>query len=95
MTVDYRMYLLSDEWQLRRLEALRAAGFRCERCGWISHGLRGLEVHHRTYERLGQELPADLEVLCRLCHAEEHGIALFVDNWWSIRDIARGHRGAA
>jgi hypothetical protein len=32
-----------------------------------------LDVHHRSYARLGAELPADLEVLCRPCHGAEHG----------------------
>jgi hypothetical protein len=32
-----------------------------------------LEVHHRTYERLGRERPEDLLVLCEKCHAVEHG----------------------
>jgi hypothetical protein len=27
-----------------------------------------LHMHHRTYERLGAELPSDLQVLCRPCH---------------------------
>lgn len=27
-----------------------------------------LHVHHRTYERLGEELPEDLVVLCEVCH---------------------------
>ena len=31
----------------------------------------GLEVHHRSYDRLGHEKPGDLEVLCR----HHHGIA--------------------
>jgi 5-methylcytosine-specific restriction endonuclease McrA len=41
----------------------------CERCG----GQDALQVHHRTYERLGAELDEDFEVLCRRCHATEHG----------------------
>lgn len=32
----------------------------------------GLEHHHRTYARFGgQELPEDVAVLCRSCHARE------------------------
>jgi hypothetical protein len=59
------------------------AGYRCERC----EGKRDLEVHHRTYERLGREWDQDLEVLCCRCHEREtivqtarsqHGIYLQV-----------------
>lgn len=64
----YRAYLESSEWRKRRNAALKNAGFRCDRC----RGKRDLQVHHRTYERLGAELPADLEVLCENCHREHH-----------------------
>jgi 5-methylcytosine-specific restriction endonuclease McrA len=37
----------------------------CQRCR--RSGLT-LQVHHKTYERLGHESPADLEVLCTDCH---------------------------
>jgi hypothetical protein len=47
---------------------LRLAHYRCERCG----AKRTLEVHHRTYERLGRERDADLEVLCGDCHEVHH-----------------------
>jgi hypothetical protein len=32
----------------------------------------GLQVHHRTYERLGEEVPEDLTVLCLSCHNQWH-----------------------
>lgn len=47
---------------------MKLAGFRCGRCA----GKRSLEVHHRTYDRLGWELDEDLEVLCGTCHADHH-----------------------
>lgn len=31
-------------------------------------------MHHRTYERLGRERPADLTVLCESCHQRYHGV---------------------
>jgi len=31
-----------------------------------------LDVHHKTYERIGAEKPGDLVVLCRACHGQEH-----------------------
>jgi len=47
------------------------AGGRCQVC----NSPDGLEAHHRTYERLGDELPGDLTCLCRKCHQifTEHG----------------------
>ncbi|MGH2369964.1 MAG: hypothetical protein ACRDI2_17430 [Chloroflexota bacterium] len=30
------------------------------------------EVHHLTYERLGDELPEDLAALCAPCHRGAH-----------------------
>lgn len=64
----YAAYLQSERWRETRNRALRRAYYRCERC----HGKRSLEVHHLSYERLGAELPSDLEVVCHQCHADEH-----------------------
>lgn len=65
----YAEYLCSPWWKHVRRLALNAAGNRCESCGAISE----LDVHHKTYDRLGREQPADVSVLCRHCHAEQHG----------------------
>ena len=62
--VDYNAYLKSKDWQRQRQAALSRAGRRCQVCN--DYGL--LDVHHRTYARLGCELAADLIVLCRSCH---------------------------
>jgi hypothetical protein len=67
----YVDYLESPGWQLTRKEALTRADFKCQRCGASD---TELNVHHLTYERLGEELPSDLVVLCRRCHQREHGI---------------------
>ena len=47
----------------------RAAGRRCQLCNL---GSVPLNVHHRTYERRGEELDEDLTVLCRECHHTFH-----------------------
>ncbi len=65
---DYNDYLQSEGWQRVRGAALRRAEYRCQVCnafGW-------LDVHHRTYERVGREELGDLVVLCRKCHALFH-----------------------
>jgi hypothetical protein len=66
--ISYQDYLLTPGWRRKRKGALTRAGFRCERCD----GKRDLQVHHRTYERLGDERPEDLEVLCASCHEQHH-----------------------
>lgn len=67
--VDYAEYLQSAAWAAKRVEALERAAYRCQLC----NSDRRLAVHHRTYERLGDELPADLTVLCNGCHERFHG----------------------
>lgn len=68
-TADYREYLASPEWQERRNTKLQQAGHRCELCGSENR----LEVHHRTYERRGNERLSDLIALCHACHGRFHG----------------------
>jgi hypothetical protein len=67
-TMSYPDYLLTPEWQEKRKKALRFAGFRCQLC----NSSERLNVHHRTYERLGCELLGDLFTLCNDCHAIFH-----------------------
>ena len=69
--MPYQDYLRTPEWNYRRREMVKNAERRCERCGRYSPSLN---VHHRTYERLGNELAEDLEVLCAGCHSREHGL---------------------
>ncbi len=64
----YLAYLESDRWALQRTAALARASYRCSTCG----SPVDLEVHHLTYERLGEELPQDLTVLCGKCHTRLH-----------------------
>lgn len=75
----YVAYIASPQWAARRRRSLQLAGYRCQfededpvsgnkRCERRQH----LEVHHRTYIRLGRELDQDLEVLCYFHHMVEH-----------------------
>lgn len=64
----YEEYLQSPHWRKTRDRALSRAGWKCNRCPTQ----RALQVHHKTYERLGCELPEDLEVLCATCHEGHH-----------------------
>jgi 5-methylcytosine-specific restriction endonuclease McrA len=67
--LPYADYLRTDEWQYRRREMVKAAERKCQSCGRPSHLLN---VHHLTYERLGNEDPDDLIVLCESCHENRH-----------------------
>jgi hypothetical protein len=66
--MPYREYLRSTEWRTTRRFALDHAEGRCQLCNRPGR----LDVHHRTYERRGNELLADLTVLCRPCHTNFH-----------------------
>ena len=64
----YHRYLASPAWKARRLIALDKAGYHCQVC----NGTDCLDVHHRTYDRIGEEHHSDLTVLCRECHTAFH-----------------------
>lgn len=66
--MPYADYLLTEHWQKMRLEALERASHRCQVC----NSSTTLNVHHRTYERRGNELTEDLIVLCQSCHQLFH-----------------------
>ena len=85
---EYHEYLESAKWQRKRKAAIQQAGGRCQLC----NSREGLQVHHRTYERVGNESSTDLTVLCQLCHQKFHGIEsdpLQV----VVADLARGYTG--
>lgn len=67
--LTYREYLRSPWWMARKAAVMRYRGEQCERCGCRYR----LQLHHRTYARLGRELPEDVELLCWICHQREHG----------------------
>jgi 5-methylcytosine-specific restriction endonuclease McrA len=68
--LPYRDYLRTSHWFRVREWALVRAQRACALCP----ATRELQVHHRSYARLGCEQPEDLIVLCRNCHQRHHGI---------------------
>lgn len=70
-STSYTQYLLSDAWQLKRLQVFERDGWVCVFC----HE-RASHVHHKTYKNLGNEPLNDLETVCRSCHQEIHGKSL-------------------
>lgn len=67
---EYARYLEGSHWAILREDALVRFGYRCALC----YSQEALEVHHRTYERLGDEELTDLVVLCADCHGRHHGV---------------------
>ena len=65
---DYNDYLQSDHWK----EQARQEKEDNPRCSLCNRQTKTLHVHHRTYARLGRELPGDLTVLCDECHRLFH-----------------------
>jgi 5-methylcytosine-specific restriction endonuclease McrA len=65
---QYAAYLRSPAWQRRRSLVLNRAKGICEGC----MENKATEVHHRTYDQIGNELLYDLVALCRSCHLKAH-----------------------
>jgi hypothetical protein len=64
-------YREEPEWQVRRVQALTRAAYKCQTC---SSRDTTLDVHHNSYENYGDERPQDLVVMCRSCHQRVHGV---------------------
>lgn len=67
----YNAHLKSSKWKLIRKAKMDEAHRTCQKCGTTS---KRLEVHHKTYERFGNEPLSDLLLLCGDCHAFEDKI---------------------
>lgn len=73
----YSTWMASSRWRARRAAWLarwiaeHGSEPACAACdtGW---SLRRGDLHHRSYDRLGRELDADLTPLCRECHDQVH-----------------------
>ena len=66
--MKYADYILSKEWASLRRRCKEADRHACRVCGTKNE----LDVHHKTYERLGHEELGDLITLCRRCHRDHH-----------------------
>lgn len=68
-----RQYYRSHHWRELKRRKLAQADYRCEMCGEEFHwGYDFPTVHHKTYERLGEERLSDLTAMCSFCHELEH-----------------------
>jgi hypothetical protein len=65
----YEQYLQTPEWKRKRqLVLLRAQGI-CEGCREVE----ATDVHHLSYDDVGNEFLFELVALCRKCHQRLHG----------------------
>lgn len=61
-------YMNSPEWKTRRRLVMERANGLCEGCRQAD----AAEVHHLSYEHLGNEFLFELVALCRDCHSRIH-----------------------
>ncbi len=75
---SYEAYLASPHWQTFKA-SYRVSGLPlvCAVCG-----LKPVQLHHHTYERLGAERLGDVTPLCRLHHEAVH--AVLKDKRWLV-----------
>jgi hypothetical protein len=66
--LSYKDYLQTEWWKSVRQKALKRSLFRCQLC----NNPEKLNVHHRSYENIGNEKDCDLITLCQWCHAKFH-----------------------
>ena len=84
-TDQYDAYLNSKQWANKRQEKLESVNYSCHRDVGLNYqrGEDGilrripdcdsrLQVHHLTYDNLGNEPLSDLIVLCEFHHEQEH-----------------------
>lgn len=90
---SYQDYIRSQHWQDMRRRFYASGAYKG--CCWCC-GRRNvpLEIHHRTYKRMGHELISDLVALCRECHRESHDFLRRSDNprvniWNSVKKVRR------
>lgn len=62
---NYAAYIASDAWKVKATATKKRDGNRCAWCG----NPASLQVHHLTYQRIGNEIESDLITLCNGCHA--------------------------
>lgn len=68
--MDYDEYLKLPHWQEMRAKVFASRPAICAVCD----GVDRLQVHHKTYRRLGHERLRDLMLLCSDCHVMAHSL---------------------
>lgn len=65
---SYEDYISSRGWEIRRADYFAGHPRKCQACGSTVQ----IQLHHKTYARMGRELDSDLVALCQKCHSEVH-----------------------
>lgn len=73
----YNSYILSQQWAEKRKAVIARDNGVCRRCEDAAID----QVHHLTYERIGNEKLDDLIGLCATCHAIEHDEIIDLNEW--------------
>jgi hypothetical protein len=60
---NYNNYIQSDKWKEKAIKIINRDGNKC-----ICGSTEKLQVHHKSYDRLFNELESDLITLCDTCH---------------------------
>lgn len=64
----YAVYMQSEEWAARRAQYFVNHERSCRACASSTR----IELHHKTYARMGAERDQDLVALCSRCHKALH-----------------------
>jgi 5-methylcytosine-specific restriction endonuclease McrA len=78
MTPEIKKYLSSSRWQKNRRVRLEHDGWKCQGLSFQGSmpapclSEENLVVHHKTYERIRNELLEDMITFCKRCHQQEH-----------------------
>ena len=67
---SYHKYLQSNHWKKKRQDFLESKLYKngCEIC----NSTKKINIHHKTYKRIGNEKLNDLTALCEECHLKLH-----------------------
>jgi hypothetical protein len=99
----YLAYMRSARWRANRSAwwaeyDRRNRVRRCYCCGISWAEAKGLDVHHRTYERLGNEFYGDMVAVCRRDHMaitriwRNRGNTGMSLSLWELTDWYRAHK---
>ena len=68
--ITYNQYLKSSHWYKLKIRFRNSAY--SKGCCYICGNKNNLNIHHKTYRRIGNEKLNDLLELCQKCHEEVH-----------------------
>ena len=91
--INYNSYLLSPHWKSfkvkffnsKRIRKMKRkhGHLRCEFC----RNPGNLQIHHKTYKRIGQEYCGDVFLICNNCHEQIH--IFNANNLWKASHLLR------